>query len=95
MIRALLYAFLSIVVITFIRMIAGVVMKGVGDAFKEEASSKSTGTRPRSGPGPTSGELKACKTCGTYVLAGAAKTLSAGGATAYFCSEECRKKAIS
>jgi len=96
MIRALLYALISIVVITFIRMVAGIVMKGVGDAFKEEASS--SGGQPRSsgtGPVPTSGELKACQSCGTYVLTSAAKTLTTGGKTAYFCSDECRKKAQS
>jgi hypothetical protein len=95
MIRALLYAFLSIVVITFIRMIAGIVMKGVGDAFKQEASSPGRPQSSGSGAAPTSGELKACKTCGTYVLASAAKTLAAGGKTAYFCSEDCRRKALS
>jgi hypothetical protein len=95
MIRALLYAFLSIVVITFIRMIAGIIMKGVGDAFKEEASSSGRPRSTGSGPVPTAGELKACQTCGTYVLASAAKTLAAGGKTAYFCSEDCRSKALS
>ena len=30
--------------------------------------------------------------CGTYVAPGTALSLSAGGATHYFCSEECRAK---
>ena len=30
--------------------------------------------------------------CGTYVAPGTALSLSAGGATHYFCSEECRSK---
>ena len=30
--------------------------------------------------------------CGTYVAPGTALTLSAGGTTHYFCSEECRAK---
>ena len=30
--------------------------------------------------------------CGTYVSPGSALTLNTGGATHYFCSEECRSK---
>jgi YHS domain-containing protein len=30
--------------------------------------------------------------CGTYVAQGSALSLSSGGATHYFCSEECRAK---
>ena len=30
--------------------------------------------------------------CGTYVAPGTALSLSAGGTTHYFCSEECRAK---
>ena len=30
--------------------------------------------------------------CGTYVQPGTALSLTAGGATHYFCSEECRSK---
>lgn len=30
--------------------------------------------------------------CGTYVAPGSALSLSAGGTTHYFCSEECRAK---
>ena len=30
--------------------------------------------------------------CGTYVAPGTALSLSAGGSTHYFCSEECRAK---
>lgn len=91
MLRALIYALLGIVAITFVRMVVGVIMRGFGDLMKEEtgqARQKSSGT-------PASGELKPCGKCGTYVLASAAVKSIEGGVTSYFCSEECRKKVSS
>ena len=46
--------------------------------------------------GPDSGatpvKLVRDPVCGTYVAPGAALSLTAGGTTHYFCSEECRAK---
>ena len=43
--------------------------------------------------GPTSAvRLARDPVCGTYVAQGSALSLSAGGTTHYFCSEECRAK---
>lgn len=41
---------------------------------------------------PTSVKLARDPVCGTYVSVGSAPSLTAGGATHYFCSEECRAK---
>ena len=91
MIRALLYGFISILVITFIRMVMGIIMKEFSGLMKEETASQ----QPPSGPNPTrqkvptNGEFKACKACGTYVLASSA--VSSGDAV--YCSAECKQKA--
>ena len=100
MVRALVYAILSIFAITFLRMVVGVITKGMGDLFKEEQASQQQ--PPKESPGgasnrppvnvPTAGELKPCRTCGTYVLTSSALTTQQKGGTAYFCSKECREK---
>lgn len=41
---------------------------------------------------PTSVKLVRDPVCGTYVSPGSATSLTAGGATHYFCSEECRAR---
>lgn len=90
MIRALIYGIIGIFVITFVRMVMGIVMKEMGNLMKEETASQPSPHRPAGQKGPTSGgELKACQTCGTYVLA--AKAVTSGPDT--FCSAECQKKA--
>lgn len=91
MIRAILYALISIFAITFLRFVMQIIMKGFGDAMSETTQ----GSRPSpnvSGKVPSSGELKGCKVCGTYVLTSAAKTDNVGGETVYYCSDDCKKK---
>jgi hypothetical protein len=98
MIRAILYALISIVAITFVRMVVGIIMKGMGDLMREEsasaagagASSSSGGTAAGKKTMPTSGEFKACAQCGTYVLATSALTLAGRDGTRYYCSPTCR-----
>jgi len=41
---------------------------------------------------PTSVKLVRDPVCGTYVSPGTALSVTAGGATHYFCSEECRAR---
>lgn len=97
MLRGILYAIISIFAITFIRMVVGIITKGFSDLMKEETASSRTSASSAGQPGqrpsmPTGGELKACKKCGTYVVASRALTGKAGGETVYFCSEECKQK---
>ncbi|MBI3207885.1 MAG: hypothetical protein HYZ37_03170 [Candidatus Solibacter usitatus] len=93
MMRALVYTIISIVAITFLRMVMGLITKGIGDLMKEETASTSgsASSRPAaSGKTPTAGELKPCARCGTYVLASSA--ISSKDAKAFYCSEACRDK---
>jgi hypothetical protein len=92
MFRALIYAIISIFAITFLRMVVGLITKGVGDLFKEEGSSAA---RPAGRPAPphvpTTGEFKPCQACGTYVLTSAAIQVPGKG---YFCSKDCKEKFV-
>lgn len=92
MIRAILYALISIFAITFVRMVMGIIMKGFGDAVNENTPQAGRSSPRSSGKVPTSGELKGCKVCGTYVLASAAKTSVVEGQTFYYCSDDCKSK---
>lgn len=87
MLRGIIYALLSILLITFIRGVIGILTKGVGDLFKEEQAARTTGTAPAKEVG---GELMKDPVCGTYVSANSAFKRTAGGKTHVFCSEKCR-----
>ena len=91
MVRALLCALISIVAISFLRMVIGIIGRGFSDLMKEEteASKQQASTNK---PPPTRGELKACQGCGTYVVASQALTSSLKGETVYYCSQACKAK---
>jgi hypothetical protein len=93
MVRAVLYILVSIFAITFIRMVTGLIMKGFGDLLKSEMQTPSAGSQRKPSGTPTSGELKPCARCGTYVLTTTPYTSRADTGLVYFCSEECRKAA--
>ncbi len=96
MIRALLYALISIFAITFVRMVVGIIMKGFSDLMREETQAQSRPASPPPNPKvagvPTAGEFKPCKQCGTYVVASSAIKASLNGETFFFCSQDCREK---
>lgn len=92
MFRALFYALVSIFAITFIRLVVGVIMKGFGELLNSEGKASQSSPRPpRQGTVPTSGELKPCAKCGTYVLTSTERKLSRGGEVVYFCSDTCQR----
>lgn len=92
MFRALIYALLAIFVLTVIRLIAGTLMRGVSELFKEEAVA---GKRAADTPPPQSGgggALKRDPVCGTYIPADNSVRKTVAGEVIYFCSPECRDK---
>jgi hypothetical protein len=96
-VRALIYALISIVAISFLRMVIGIITKGFSDLMKEEAEASrpqqaSASSSKSTKPPPTRGELKACHACGTYVVASQALTASSKGETVYYCSQECKAR---
>jgi YHS domain-containing protein len=87
MIRIAVYLLLAIIVISLLRSIIGIVVKGFGSVL--DAGSTTARERPPASPG---GELKRDPVCGTYVSEATAIRKLANGQTHYFCSSECRDK---
>lgn len=90
MVRAFLYALISIFAITFLRMVIGILTRGVGDLMNAESKNPPK-QAPRDQSVPTSGELKPCAKCGTYVLASTRFRGTSNGAPVFFCSESCQR----
>jgi YHS domain-containing protein len=90
MIRAILYLVIGIFIITFIRMVIGIIMRGMGDMMREQSAAQAPPGRP---PGPSvSGELKRDPVCGTFVPASTNFRKIVNGQPYHFCSAACRDK---
>jgi YHS domain-containing protein len=93
MFRAIFYLLLSVVVITVMKSIIGIVLRGVAEAMKPGSSAP--GAPPRSpNQVPLTGELKKDPVCGTYISAATSIQEKVGGQTFHFCSPECRDKYV-
>jgi hypothetical protein len=101
MIRALVYILVSVFVISLVRAILGVVMKGVAQLFQEEAASSTTAARPASSPSGSAasadskafgGELMKCPVCGTFSAPKPGLSSVREGKPIYFCSEACKTR---
>jgi YHS domain-containing protein len=88
MIRAILYLIATVLIISVLRSVIGVVLKGFSDLFRP--SEPSGQARPPNVP--TGGELKKDPVCGTFISAQTSIQKKSGGETYYFCSAECRDK---
>jgi YHS domain-containing protein len=90
MIRSILYLVIGIFLITFIRMVIGIVMRGMGEMLSQH----STGAAPSGHPPhpPIGGELKKDPVCGTFVPASTSFRKTVNGQAYHFCSAECRDK---
>jgi len=91
MLRGIIYALLSILLIAFIRGVLGILTKGVGDLFKEEQAAKGPGGGTAA-PKELGGELLKDPVCGTYVSSTSAFKRTIAGKTLVFCSEKCRDR---
>ena len=92
MFRAILYLLFTVVIISVLRAVIGIIFKG----FSNLVSPTST---PQSTPGsasevPLTGELKKDPACGTYISAATSLKEKVGGETFYFCSKQCRDKYV-
>jgi YHS domain-containing protein len=93
MFRAIFYLLLTVVVITVLKSIVGIVLRGVAEAMKPGSSAPGASSRP-SGQVPLTGELKKDPVCGTYIAAATSIQEKVGGQTFHFCSAECRDKYV-
>jgi YHS domain-containing protein len=87
MFRALVYMIAAILIITVLRMVIGIIMRGASEALTGSSTPRHGQTPPAPG-----GDLKRDPVCGTYVAEAASIKRSAGGQVYYFCSPECRDR---
>ena len=93
MFRAIFYLLLTVVVITVLKSIIGIVLKGVAEVMNPGSHTPGTGPRPPQQV-PLTGELKKDPVCGTYIAAATSLQEKVGGQTFHFCSRECRDKYV-
>ncbi len=93
MFRVIFYLLLTVFLITVLKSIVGIVLKGVAEAMKPGSTSAGTPLRP-SNQVPLTGELKKDPVCGTYIAAATSIKEKVGGETVHFCSQECRDKYV-
>src|SRR5215469_8615205 len=91
--RVILEAVIAVLVITLLRSVIGIIMKGVSDLFGPSSSSGSSGGAnwPQR-PIPTAEALKKDPVCGTFIAASSSVQTTINGETFYFCSADCRDK---
>lgn len=93
MFRAIAYLIASVLVISVLRSIIGVIVKGFADLFQSgQSQSAPPPNGPRASNIPIGGELKKDPVCGTFISTASAIHKRVGGETYYFCSTECRDK---
>lgn len=86
MMRAIFELIMTVLVITLLRSVIGILAKGI---FHPSAPAASTGRRPSV---PAGGELKKDPVCGTFISTATAIHKKIGGETYYFCSADCRDR---
>src|ERR1700683_2889665 len=97
MFRAIFYLLVTVVVITVLKSIVGIVLKGVAEAMKSGSTAQGAGARrpgQPQGQGPLTVELKKDPVCGTYIAAATSIQEKVGGQTFHFCTPECRDKYV-
>jgi YHS domain-containing protein len=85
MVRAVLYLFLAIILISLLRSVIGVLGKLFGSLTDASAPA-------RSGEPKRAGDLKRDPVCGTYVSSAASVKRTVNGQILHFCSEACSRK---
>ena len=90
MFRAILYLIVTVLIISVLRSVIGVILKGFSDLF--QSSPPAGASRPRPPSVPAGGELKKDPVCGTFIAVSTAFQKKVAGETYYFCSPECRDK---
>ncbi len=89
MLRLIAYLLISVVLISILRMVIGVVAKAVAGLF---SPLRSPGRSTAASGVRTGGELKRDPVCGTFIPVETAVKKTVGGELVYFCSEACRDK---
>ena len=92
MFRVIFYLLVTIFLITIVRGIIGIILRGFSQLLNPSHHARSNAST--GGAVPLSGELKRDPSCGTYISAATSIKQTVGGQTQHFCSAECRDKYV-
>ena len=95
MFRVIIYLLITIFLITIVRGVVGVILKGFAELFSPaQTQRRAAGPAPSAGEIPLSGELKRDPVCGTFTSTATSIKQKFGKETLYFCSPQCRDKYV-
>jgi YHS domain-containing protein len=92
MFRVIFWLLGLVVIISLLRGVIGIILKGLGELLNPRANQQSP--QRQQNQVPLSGELKKDPACGTYIAAATSIHENVGGETFYFCSKQCRDKYV-
>ena len=94
MFRAIVYLLITIFLISIVRAVVGIILKGFSELVSPNQQPRSAAGGPASPKTPLTGELKKDPVCGTYTAAATSIKQTFGKETLYFCSPQCRDKYV-
>jgi YHS domain-containing protein len=95
MFRVIFYLLLTVAVISVLKSIVGIFLRGVAQAMKNSSSAPGArSSNQASNQVPLTGELKKDPVCGTYIAAASSIKETVAGQTIHFCSAQCRDKYV-
>ncbi len=97
MLRYILGIVISLVALTFVRAVWGIIQKAVVDEVKSAVGDDAPqpAKDPKSKPATADTTLRKCATCATYKPESTMIRYGSGPKSVFFCSAECEKKANS
>lgn len=93
MFRLIFELILTVVVLTVLKSVVGIVLRGFSQAMKPDSTTPGAGPRS-SNQVPLTGELKKDPVCGTYIATNTSIQEKIGGQVVHFCSTACRDKYV-
>ena len=94
MFKVILYALIAVFLISIVRAVIGIILKGFSELLSPRPQNSAAGNVPGGAEVPLSGELKRDPVCGTYTSAATSLKQIVGKETVYFCSPKCRDKYV-
>jgi hypothetical protein len=94
MVRGLVYVLIGLFLITFLRLVVGVLFKGIGELLQPNEAARTAAGPGHPGNVPAGGELKRDPVCGTFVPTSSSIKKTVRGETLHFCSAACRDKHV-
>jgi YHS domain-containing protein len=94
MFRVILYLIFTVILISVLRAVMGIIAKGFGELMGPRPTQSGQSSQSAGRQVPLTGELKKDPACGTYISAATSIHEKVGGETFYFCSKQCRDKYV-